>query len=222
MRCSSSISCGRRRCRVGSSSVIRSCGARCTRRAPGGWRLAAHTRAAAELAARGAAAAERAHHVEQSASPGDEEAIDAAVRRRYRGRAACSCRRGPLARVDAPTAPRRPTTSGRSTFVSRSHRRSAPSASSSGVATRCWRRSSCCRRASRERQIELTASCAATEHWLGRSSNRVKLSGVFDDDLCLNIKVLLPHASNNPSYACCCTSFRLIRSRTTGKFSPFG
>ena len=43
--------------------------------APGGWRLAAHARAAAGLAARGAAAAERAHHVEHSAIRGDEDAI---------------------------------------------------------------------------------------------------------------------------------------------------
>jgi DNA-binding CsgD family transcriptional regulator len=43
--------------------------------APGGWRLAAHERAANALAARGAAATERAHHVEQAASQGDEEAI---------------------------------------------------------------------------------------------------------------------------------------------------
>jgi signal transduction histidine kinase len=42
---------------------------------PGGWRLAAHARAAAALTARGAEAAERAHHVEQSASPGDDKAI---------------------------------------------------------------------------------------------------------------------------------------------------
>src|SRR6185295_10073631 len=43
--------------------------------APAGWRLAAHERAAAALAARGAAPAERAHHVEQYAARGDEEAI---------------------------------------------------------------------------------------------------------------------------------------------------
>ncbi len=42
---------------------------------PGGWRLAAHARAAAALEAQGASAAERAHHVEQAAAPGDEEAI---------------------------------------------------------------------------------------------------------------------------------------------------
>ena len=42
---------------------------------PGGWRLAAHGRAAAALAARGGDAAERAHHVEQSAWQGDQDAI---------------------------------------------------------------------------------------------------------------------------------------------------
>ena len=43
--------------------------------APAGWRLAAHARAAAGLAARGAAPAEQAHHVEQYAARGDEAAI---------------------------------------------------------------------------------------------------------------------------------------------------
>lgn len=43
--------------------------------AGGGWRLAAHSRAAAALAARGAPAPARAHHVERSARTGDEEAI---------------------------------------------------------------------------------------------------------------------------------------------------
>ncbi|MBL7521560.1 helix-turn-helix transcriptional regulator, partial [Frankia sp. CNm7] len=40
-----------------------------------GWRLGAHARAAEALAARGAAAIARAHHVERSAPPGDEQAI---------------------------------------------------------------------------------------------------------------------------------------------------
>ena len=43
--------------------------------APAGWRLAAHARAAAALADRGAPAADRAHHVAQSAHQGDEAAI---------------------------------------------------------------------------------------------------------------------------------------------------
>ena len=43
--------------------------------APGGWLLAAHERAAEALAARGASAIERAHHVEFSARRGDMDAI---------------------------------------------------------------------------------------------------------------------------------------------------
>jgi DNA-binding NarL/FixJ family response regulator len=43
--------------------------------AGGGWRLAAHRRADAELASRGASAAERARHVEQAAVQGDEDSI---------------------------------------------------------------------------------------------------------------------------------------------------
>ena len=43
--------------------------------APSGWRLAAHGRAAAELAVRGAPATSRAQHVELSAVPGDQDAI---------------------------------------------------------------------------------------------------------------------------------------------------
>ncbi|HEX8206686.1 MAG TPA: AAA family ATPase, partial [Solirubrobacteraceae bacterium] len=41
----------------------------------GGWRLAAHRRASDALAARGAPAAERAHHVEHAARRGDETAV---------------------------------------------------------------------------------------------------------------------------------------------------
>jgi DNA-binding NarL/FixJ family response regulator/RecA/RadA recombinase len=43
--------------------------------APGGWRLGAHERAAAALAARDAPATARAHHVERSARHGDEAAV---------------------------------------------------------------------------------------------------------------------------------------------------
>ncbi len=42
----------------------------------GGWRLAAHARAAEALARRGAAAPERAHHVEMSATQSDVDAIE--------------------------------------------------------------------------------------------------------------------------------------------------
>ena len=43
--------------------------------APAGWRIGAHERVAAALQARGAAPVAIAHHVEQSARPGDPEAI---------------------------------------------------------------------------------------------------------------------------------------------------
>ncbi|MBD0282160.1 MAG: AAA family ATPase [Thermoleophilaceae bacterium] len=43
---------------------------------PGGSRLAAHARAADALAARGATPAQRAHHVERAARPGDMDAVD--------------------------------------------------------------------------------------------------------------------------------------------------
>jgi DNA-binding NarL/FixJ family response regulator/tetratricopeptide (TPR) repeat protein len=42
---------------------------------PGGWRLGAHERCAEALAARGAAAAARAHHIERSAREGDLAAV---------------------------------------------------------------------------------------------------------------------------------------------------
>ncbi|HET8525777.1 MAG TPA: LuxR C-terminal-related transcriptional regulator, partial [Actinomycetota bacterium] len=42
---------------------------------PAGWRLGAHERCAEALAARGAAVAARAHHVERSARPGDVDAV---------------------------------------------------------------------------------------------------------------------------------------------------
>ncbi|MFP5361168.1 MAG: helix-turn-helix transcriptional regulator [Thermoleophilia bacterium] len=44
--------------------------------APPAWRLAAHERVAAELARRDAALAVRAYHVEQSARPGDDDAVE--------------------------------------------------------------------------------------------------------------------------------------------------
>jgi hypothetical protein len=71
---------------------------------PGGWRLAAHARAAEALAARGADAAERAHHLEQSASQGNEDAIAVLLEAGRGGcRARAGCRRG-LVRGDPATA----------------------------------------------------------------------------------------------------------------------
>ena len=48
--------------------------------APPAWRLAAHERVAAELARRDAPLAVRAYHVEQSAGPGDDEAVELLTR----------------------------------------------------------------------------------------------------------------------------------------------
>ncbi|MBX6390909.1 MAG: helix-turn-helix transcriptional regulator, partial [Frankia sp.] len=59
-----------------------------------GWRLAAHARAAEALAAHGASATARAHHVERAARPGDEAAIslltEAAEANRLRAPAAAA------------------------------------------------------------------------------------------------------------------------------------
>ncbi len=112
--------------------------------APGGTRMAAHARAAAALAARGAGPAERARHVEQSAGRGDDDAI------------ACCSRPAPRplrARRPRPRAgtPRRcgccrtATSSGASPCASRSRPRSARSASSAPAGRRCSRRSACSR-----------------------------------------------------------------------------
>ena len=49
--------------------------ARGLRATPSGWRIGAHARAAAALARLGAGPVQPAHHVEQAAGPGDEEAI---------------------------------------------------------------------------------------------------------------------------------------------------
>ena len=134
--------------------------------APGGWRLGAHARAAAALGARGAAAAERAHHVEQHAGQGDEEAI------------ALMLEAGATAAGRAPAAAARwfesalrllPTHDERQVDV-RVHL--ASSLRSLGELDRC-------RAALLEahdqlpddavaRRVELTAHCAAVEHWLGR------------------------------------------------------
>ena len=44
-----------------------------------GWRIAAHGRAAAALAARGGSLAARAHHLERCARPGDDEALEVLI-----------------------------------------------------------------------------------------------------------------------------------------------
>ena len=73
--CCGSTSFARPTCRGASASGIRSCAARSTRPRPAGWRLGAHERCAEALAARGATASARAHHVERSAREGDVAAV---------------------------------------------------------------------------------------------------------------------------------------------------
>jgi DNA-binding NarL/FixJ family response regulator len=133
----------------------------------GGWRLAAHARAAAELAARGAAAGERAHHVEQSAEQGNEAAVEL------------------LLEAGAAAAPRAPAVAARWFQATLRLLRAADADRQVGVrvalasALRAVGELEQCRSTlleaidllpvgASERRVELTALCAATEHWLGR------------------------------------------------------
>jgi DNA-binding NarL/FixJ family response regulator len=133
---------------------------------PGGWRLGAHSRAAGALETRGAAAAERAHHVEQYAGQGDEEAI------------ALMLEAGAAAAGRAPAAAARWFESALRLLPAHDERQVdlrvalASSLRSLGELDRC-------RAALLEaheqlpadavaRRVELTAHCAAVEHWLGR------------------------------------------------------
>ncbi len=134
--------------------------------APGGWRLGAHARAASALAARGAPTTELAHHVERCAARGDEEAIAL------------------LAEAGAATAPRAPAAAVR---WFQAALRLLPAADVERqvelrVALASAQRSlelESCRETLLEaiallapeagsRRAELTAWCAAVEHWLGR------------------------------------------------------
>jgi DNA-binding CsgD family transcriptional regulator len=133
----------------------------------GGWRLAAHTRAAAALVARGAAAIESAHHVEQSAGQGDEEAI------------------GLLLEAGRATAARAPAVAARwfaaalRLVPGADRERQADLRVALASAQRSLGELERCRETLLEavellpeesvaRRVELTALCAAVEHWLGR------------------------------------------------------
>ena len=97
-----------------------------------------------------------------------------ATRRRSRSCSRPGRRGGAALRPRRPAGSRRPCaccprpTSARWTCASPSPRRSARSASSIAAARRCSRRSSCFRRTPSRGRVELTAQCAAVEHWLGR------------------------------------------------------
>ncbi len=149
--------------------------------ARGGWKLGAHARAAAELAARGAAPIELAHHVEHSARRGDEQAIAVLL---HAGRAAAP--RAPAAAAHQLEAALRllPDDDTRRQIEVRVSLASA--LRSAGELGRC--------RATlleaierlpadaRARRVELTASCAAVEHWLGRHDDaHRRLLGAWEE-----------------------------------------
>ena len=137
--------------------------------AGGGWRLAAHGRAAAALAARGASAAAQAHHVEHSARRGDEQAIAL------------------LSRAAAAAAPRAPAAAARwlQAAVRLVPEAESPAAIARRVelltrladAQRASGRLDACRATLLQAlelvedpaaRVRLVTACAAVEHWLGR------------------------------------------------------
>ena len=114
-------------------------------RRPGGWRLAAHARAAAALAARGAPAGERAHHVEQYGRPRRRGGDRAAARRRSRRRARAPGGSGALVRGGPALLPAADVTRQVDVRIAlASSLRSLGELEPAG--RRCWRRSSCSRR----------------------------------------------------------------------------
>jgi DNA-binding NarL/FixJ family response regulator len=148
---------------------------------PGGWRLGAHARAAAELAAQGAAAAERAHHVEQSAARGDEEAIALLVEA---GAAAAS--RAPEAAVRWFEAALRLLRASDDERLVDVRVALASALRAVGELERCHstllEAIALLPPAAAERRAELTALCAAVEHWLGRHAEaHERLARAWDE-----------------------------------------
>ena len=134
---------------------------------PGGWRLAAHARAAAALEASGASAAERAHHVEQAASQGDDAAI------------ALLLEAGADAAARAPAVAVRWFSSALRLLPSADRDRHVDVRVALAGAQRSLGELERCRATLLEagellapgatsRRVELTALCASVEHWLGR------------------------------------------------------
>jgi DNA-binding NarL/FixJ family response regulator len=134
---------------------------------PGGWRLAAHARAAAALEARGAGPTERAHHIEQAAGPGDEQAI------------ADLLSAGQATAARAPAAAARWFAAVLRLLPSEDRARQVDVRVALASAQRSLGELEQCRVTlldavelvpdpSAGRRIELTALCAAVEHWLGR------------------------------------------------------
>ncbi len=133
----------------------------------GGRRLAGHARAAEALAARGADSAERAHHIEQSARPGDDEAIRLLLEA---GRASSSRAPGAAARWFGAAIRLLP--SGDTQRQVSVRKDLASALRSLGEFERC---SATLLEAmdllppeAATERVELTTLCAAVEHWMGR------------------------------------------------------
>lgn len=133
---------------------------------PGGWRLAAHERAARALSERGASAAERARHVEYAASQGDEESISVLLEAAEQTRS-----RAPAAAVHWFDAALRLLPAGET-------ERQVEVRVSLAAALRAVGELERCRAVlleaielvpdeATEQRVQLTADCAAVENWLG-------------------------------------------------------
>jgi DNA-binding CsgD family transcriptional regulator len=129
--------------------------------APGGWRLGAHARIARALAARGASAAERAHHAEHAAVQGDEEAIALLVEA-----ASEVGSRAPAAAAGWLGAALRLLPAGERDRRIELLAARADALRSAGDLEGC--RAALLDALALGGGAELTAACAAVEHWLGR------------------------------------------------------
>ena len=165
-RCSRSTSCARRRCRAASCSATHSCDGRSTkpRRPVGGSRPTRER--PRRWPRRGAAAAERAHHIEQYATQGDEEAVSVMLEA-----GAGAAARAPAAAARWFEAALRllPVPDERQVDVRVAL---ASSLRSLGELERCdatlLDAIALLPADAVARRVELTAQCAAVEHWLGR------------------------------------------------------
>jgi DNA-binding CsgD family transcriptional regulator/tetratricopeptide (TPR) repeat protein len=132
----------------------------------GGWRLSAHARAAAALAGRGGGDAERAHHVEQSAAPGDEQGIAVLL-----AAGDASATRAPAAAARWYEAALRLLPASDASRQIEVRVALASALRSTGELDRC--RATLLEAVDLlapddvERRVELTAWCAAVEHWQG-------------------------------------------------------
>jgi ATP/maltotriose-dependent transcriptional regulator MalT len=133
----------------------------------GGWRLSAHAHAAEVLAERGADAAEQAHHVEQSAGTGDDRAIEVLIAA------------GESAAARAPAAAERWFAAALRLIPSADSDRQVSVRVSLAEALRALGELERCSQTLVEalemlppesvvRRAEITTSCSAVEHWLGR------------------------------------------------------